>query len=301
MKQLLIVKSGTKLNKKADGSTNISNPADLPVGGIAINKLYGDGALLSSAAAGNFTIALGRPNGQRAFVIPEVDFNSLTVTKATFSAGVAMVAQVTVNQSTEDVGFVIVKKDVVPHQRNSWSFLVPGTDVAATDAATLETNAKNRINVMGLPFTVSRSANSAIITITCTEVGAMYTIVGIGDVTVNTSTGSAHPAEPAIGDKKYIQNLASQCAAGKGFEHTAPEGREFIPGYPEEVEDKDYWVYTLRFAVHRDSAKTRDEVVSQLVHIAIPNKHTAGTGGAADTDEPEISLDTIFGSKLVRS
>jgi hypothetical protein len=299
MKQLLIVKSGTKLNKKADGSTNISTPADLPVGGIAINKLYGDGALLTSAAAGNFTIALGRPNGQKAFVIPEVDFNSLTVTKASFSAGVAMVAQVTVNQSTKDVGFAIVKKDVVPHQRNMLSFSVPGTNVAATDATTLKDQAENRINVMGLPFTISRS--SATLTITCTEVGAMYTIVGIGDVTVNTSTGSAHPAEPAIGDKKYIQNLASQCAAGKGFEHTAPEGHEFIPGYPEEVEDKDYWVYTLRFAVHRDSAKTRDEVVSQLVHIAIPNKHTAGTGGAADTDEPEISLDTIFGSKLVRS
>lgn len=294
MKQILIVKSGTKLNKKADGTTNISTPADLPVGGIAINKLYGDGALLSGAAAGNFTIALGRPNEQRPFIIPEVDFNSLTVTKASFSAGVAMVAEVTLNSTTKDVGFAIVKKDVVPHERNMLSFTVPGTGTAATDATSLKNAAEARINAMELPFTVAVASNK--VTVSCTEVGALYTVVGIGSVTVNTSTGSAHPAKPAIGDKKYIQNLASQCAAGKGFEHTAPEGREFIPGYPEEVEDKNYWVYTLRFAVHRESAKTRDEVVSQLVHIAIPNKHTDPS-----TDEPEISLDTIFGSKLVRS
>ena len=90
------------------------------------------------------------------------------------------------------------------------------------------------------------------------------------------STNTA--AEPTIGDKAYIQDLASQCAAGKGFTDTHNNGDGIYPGYPEAVQDliptttagaAGYIVYTLRFKVGRDSAKTRDERVAQLVHIAV--------------------------------
>ena len=79
-------------------------------------------------------------------------------------------------------------------------------------------------------------------------------------------------------------DLASRCAAGKGFNYTAQDASEIYPGYPEEVEDTTYTMYTLRFAVPRVAAKQRDEVVYQIVHIVVPSAATVVT-----------TLDTIFG------
>ena len=88
----------------------------------------------------------------------------------------------------------------------------------------------------------------------------------------------------AVCDKAYIQDLASRCAAGKGFNYAADDGKELYPDYPEVVADDQYVLYSLRFAVPRVASKQRDEVVYQLVHIAVP------VGSDAIT-----TLDTIFG------
>jgi hypothetical protein len=90
------------------------------------------------------------------------------------------------------------------------------------------------------------------------------------------STVSVTYGRKAIGDKADIQDLASRCAAGKGFTDTYRDGDTIYPNYPETVEDTTYNVYTLRFRVGRDSAKTRDERVWQIVHIAVPDEATAG-------------------------
>ena len=84
--------------------------------------------------------------------------------------------------------------------------------------------------------------------------------------------------------------MASRCAAGKGFNYTGEDGKEIYPGYPEVVSEDQYVLYTLRFAVPRASAKQRDEVVYQIVHIAVP------VGAAAIT-----TLDTIFGLSAAAS
>lgn len=292
MKQLLIVKTGTTLNQGAT-ATDLSSLAD---GAIAFTKLLPTPALITSAITGNFNIALGKGTvgktyKQLPFMIPEVDFNSLTVVKTTPSDGAAMVKTVTVSATTKEVGFVIVKRGTVPHEHNTNSFTIQGTGTAATDAATLKTYFETRNNQMNLPFTATISG--AVITLTCTEKGTDYDVIKFGDVTIAQTTAGA----PVIGDKKYIADLASKCAAGKGFNDTDYSGREFLPNYPEAVESDKYWIYTLRFAVKRDSAKTRDEVVNQIVHIAIPNKDT--TSGGTTTSAPEVSLDTLFGSKII--
>ena len=284
MKQLLIVNSGKALN--ATGATPY-DLSGLEAGAITFFELGGSSAL-SAAATKNFGIALGRPNGQKAFVIPEVDIKTLSITKALPKLGTAIKRKFTFPTPVvgEEYTVLFIKKGVVPHERNTWHCsIVAKTVTAATEATALKNMIEDK---MGDYFTVSVS--TADITIVGKTIGEQWEIKLIDSlygVDFAGSTDFVNP-EPTIGDKKYIQNLASQCAAGKGFQHTAPEGREFIPGYPEAVEDltpntsgasgastAGYAVYTLRFQVGRDSAKTRDEKVWQLVHIAVPVNNTS--------------------------
>lgn len=279
MKQLLIVNSGKALN--ATGATPY-DLSGLEAGAITFFELGGSSAL-SAAPTKNFGIALGRPNGQRAFVIPEVDINTLIITKALPLLGKSFKRKFTFPTPVKGTEYTIlfIKKGVTFHQRNTWHCSVVATSTtAATEAGKLKTVIEEKL---GDHFTVSLS--TADLTITgkdTTEQWEAKLLDGLEGVSFAGSTDYVD-AVPTVGDKAYIENLASQCAAGKGFEHTAAEGREFIPGYPEAVEDlvvnasgdngastAGYAVYTLRFQVGRDSAKTRDEKVWQLVHIAVP-------------------------------
>ena len=283
MKQLLIVNSSKALN--ATGATPY-DLSGLEAGAITFFELGGSSAL-SAPATKNFGIALGRPNGQKAFVIPEVDIKTLSITKALPKLGKAIKRKFTFPTPVvgEEYTILFVKKDVVPHERNTWHCgIVAGSTTASTEATALKKVIEDK---MGDIFTVTQGTSSDAdkLTIVGKNIGDQWEIKlidGLTGVSFAGSTDFVDP-EPTIGDKKYIQNLVSQCAAGKGFEHTAPEGREFIPGYPEAVEDltpntsgtngastAGYAVYTLRFQVGRDSAKTRDEKVWQLVHIAVP-------------------------------
>lgn len=279
MKQLLIVNSGKALN--ATGATPY-DLSGLEAGAITFFELGGSSAL-AAAPTKNFGIALGRPNGQRAFVIPEVDIHTLSIVKALPKLGKAIKRKFTFPTPVkgEEYTIMFVKKGTVPHERNTWHCsVVATTTTAATEAGNLKSVIEDKL---GDHFTVTLS--TADITIVGKTIGEQWEIKlidGLTGVSFAGSTDFVDP-EPTIGDKAYIQDLASQCAAGKGFEHTAAEGREFIPGYPEAVEDltpntsgasgastAGYAVYTLRFQVGRDSAKTRDEKVWQLVHIAVP-------------------------------
>lgn len=272
MKQLLIVNSAKALNYNSATPFNLSV---LEEGAITFFELGGS-TPLAAAPTKNFGIALGRANGQMPFVIPEVDLRSLTVTKATPSAAVAMKRTFTVPTvaAGKTIGVMLVKRDVVRHERNSWTATVMATGTPATDA----TNIKSAIDAKELPFTVTVA--SAKVTITANNAGEQWEVI-LTDALMGTafSTTSGETADPikAFGDKAYIQDLASRCAAGKGFNDTYRDGDTTIPGYPEKVEDTTYNVYTLRFQVGRDGAKTRDEKVWQLVHIAVPVSATAAT------------------------
>lgn len=272
MKQLLIVNSGKALN--ATGATPY-DLSGLEEGAITFFELGGSTAL-AAAPTKNFGIALGRANGQMPFVIPEVDLRTLTVTKATPSSAVAMKRTFTVPTvaAGKTLGVMLVKREVVRHERNTWTATVVGTGTPATDA----TNIKNAIDAKNLPFTVTVA--SAKVTITANNAGEQWEVV-LTDALMGTafSTTSGETADPvkAFGDMVYIQDLASRCAAGKGFSDTYRDGDTTIPGYPEKVENTTYNVYTLRFQVGRDGAKTRDEKVWQLVHIAVPVSATAAT------------------------
>lgn len=316
MRQLLIVKEQGDNSVLNYGLTDnkVTDLSGLKDGAITFFELGSDTALTNAAPTKNFAIALGRPNGQHPFIISEVDVDTLSVNKALPFKGAAFSAEITIPTTVvgEEYTLRFFKKGVVPHERNSWT----ATIVAKTDNAsyaeaeelkkTIDSKFNDKFN-----FTTTRTNGK--LTITCNTIGEDWEIVPTDGLS-GTNITITH-AEKAIGDKAYIQQLASFCAAGKGFYHTAAEGREFIPGYPEAVEDytlndsgdnrngtnadngkystTGYAVYTLRFKVGRDASKTRDERVWQNVYIAVPvTKISAIDAILTDVKEKELTADT---------
>lgn len=270
MKQLLIVNSSTTANAKAPAAYDT-----LAAGEIAFFQVLNGVSTKMSAgdvANGNFGIALGRPNGQVPFMIPEVDVKTLTYTKAAYDAGARFKRTITSPSSQgwtigTEYELILVKKGTVPHERNTWHF----SSVLKTTPSSSSNQALNDIinaitNSLGDKFTCSTVTGG--IQIEAKNVGDQWALI-LGDTLKPLVSVVSVEAEPAIGDFAYITELASKCAAGKGFTDTYADGATTIPGYPEAVEPNvQYTILTLRFAVPRVAAKTRDEVVNQVVHIA---------------------------------
>ena len=270
MKQLLIANGIT-----ASGSAD--NLSALPAGKIAFFTLS-DRANLSTYPTENFGIALGRGNNSPAFVIPEVDLETLSVVKCSPSNGQTFKATFTVPSDVAPGTYtlVLIKKGTVPHERNTWTATVtiPAGDETTT-ANDVAAEFRSRFAAMadaGLDITVTGVTNY--ITIEGNNRRENWVLKG-ADALTNVAPTSTRSAEAPVGDKEYVKNLASQCAAGKGFNYVEGSGREIYPGYPEDNTDNPYTIYTLRFKVGRASSKTRDERVWQLVHIA--------AGGAGTT------------------
>lgn len=279
MKQLLIV-SNTTLNGGATAPKDLSSMAK---GAIGFYHLDNDTAWLSTAATKNFAIALGGGTKSNAFVIPEVDFSSLTLQKATNQAASTFTAKVTISSITagKEYTIIIVKKGVVFHERNTWT----ATSYAkSTTVADVAADLVKQINASKETSGMTASNSSGVITLTAAQPGVDFEIVCADELTGVKPTEVTNGIA-AILDKAYVEDLASRCAAGKGFNYTAEDAHEMYPGYPEAVADTTYTLYTLRFKVGRSAAKQRDEQVYQIVHIAVPS-----TAEALLT-----SLDTILG------
>ena len=315
MKQLLIVKSGTSLNAGLPTSSDTGHTSDKEVsdlsqltsGAITFFEL-GSKYALGAATTKNFGIAVGgknSPNGikQNAYVIPEVDKKTLSVVKANYVAKtnfsqiltIKYTEEVQAQAAAQDVQAVeyvaptpsvgdvfsirIYKHGTVLHERNCWYFeyIVKDSDIsnnASTPMAITANNIAKKIKALiedNESVGLSVSVSGAQMTLSNSE--RDYTV----EVSSNITFGSTTHYYRGVGTKEYIEDLAKQCAADKGHFYTHPEAHDFIPGYPDAVENVNYNIYTLRFTVGRNSAKTRDEVVNQIVHIAVPTTVTATT------------------------
>ena len=295
MRQLLIVKSPTSFNTPATpidnglASHGVNDLSGLKVGAISFFELGNSVSVHESAPTKNFAIALGRKNNQHPFIIPEVDINTLHVTKALPYKGHQFSVVFTMPTTIVGKEYTLrfYKKGVVPHERNSWTVsIVASTTTAATEATAFKKAMDSKISDK---FNLTTSVSTAQITITGNnfedwEVKAVDSLSSTNLVITN--------AEKNIGDKAFVTDLASRCAYGKGFADTYRSGDSTIPGYPEDVEDftlndsgenrngtdatngkystSGYAIYTLRFKVGREASKTRDERVWQNVYIAIP-------------------------------
>lgn len=265
MKQLFI-------SQKKAYATSTAKSTDLttvPEGTIAIFDLA-TGALLTSAAkaTGDFSIAVGRASGKMPLMFPEVNFKTLQVTKATYQAGATFTAKITVPTPEKGTHYtvVIAKKGTVFNERNNWTFTTMATTTTAADVAKQLTA---QINGNKYQLGVKAEYTGGAITITALEAGKDYEVLGANGLMGVALTDVTNGKKAEL-DKADIQDLASRCAAGKGFNDTYSDGDSIYPGYPEVVDEDQYVLYTLRFAVPRVASKQRDEVVYQIVHLAVP-------------------------------
>lgn len=284
MKQLLITK-----NIGYADSYNQYDFTKLTEGSIAFFEL-GDNKLLTSTPKQNFGIVLGSADNVVPFVIPEVDICTLQGTKALPTPGTKFKAEITIPKP-EFIGeftILIAKKGKLFNERSNWhaSTVVCDKDEAADVAKILA----DRINDLAIgseeenTLAINATANGAVITIEGINIGEDFQVLGADGLRF-AKIEIKQAGTPAIGDKAYIKQLYSMTKGNKGIQYIdAKEPYEMYANYPIHLEDDEYIVYTLRFKVGRDAAKTRDERVWQIVHIAVPTSSAAiGT------------LDTILG------
>ena len=282
MKQLLIVKSSAALNGGKDYPTDLSGMTE---GSIGFFELGGS-AWLSAPATKNFGIALGRGANSPAFVIPEVDIDTLEIVEAVPMKGTPYAASMTIPSGVggKNYTLVLVKLGTgINGERYKWtqSVHVPvgGSMTANEMAKALRDGFQALVDAGEINVTIGGTNSSFTIT---GEIGDNWKLVPSDDL-YGTSVTTTTVAVPSIGDKAYIQNIAQQCAANKGFTNTDLESQHIYPGYPEAVEDFElntsgsggasttgYSLITLRFATGRKAGKQTDERIWQYVHIAVP-------------------------------
>ena len=258
------------------------NPQDLTnvaAGTIGMWQNDNDSAWLSAAPASDFSIAYGRPNSQ-AIVIP-IDFSSARVTVSTPQAGKMFKAEVTIPEPVagKDYTLQLIKLGTEKHERYSWAVTDNGSHktTAAKMAKSLGDQFTNMIEagnqeLDGLKVTV----DSAKITIEAKKNYQGWNLIAADDL-VGTNVTITAAVAPTL-DAAYVKNLASFCSQNRGFSNVYRDGASIYPGYPMEVEDTTYKMYSIQFKYPRKYGRTRDEAPIQEVTIVVPVGNTTLTG-----------------------
>lgn len=211
------------------------------------------------------------------------------VAATTFAASVTIPAP---ESEYYDYTIIVTKKGKGFNERANWtaSVRVKHGDTAATLATKLKDYFDKNVDNLGLTVAISGD-DSNVLTFTAVEAGVDYTITPADDLTGLAVTYTTHGI-PAYGDAKYIIDLANKAAADAGFEYTYEDTPHLLyPNYPlnplaqPDGEDSGFDIITMRCAEPRD-VKTRDEVVHQIIQIALP----AGSGEDLAEVLMEISL-----------
>ena len=144
-------------------------------------------------------------------------------------------------------------------------------------AAAIEKGIKNFAHNLG----ISSSVSGATISITGLNDAVDLGILGVDDLFGVTITHTH--ATKGYADAAWISDLADKACADAGIEYTyRPEYIYLYENYPlnplaqQNTTDPGYIVYTIRFAEPRRT-KTTDEVVNQIVQIAMPKTAAAVT------------------------
>ena len=258
------------------------NPQDLTnvaAGTIGMWQNDNDSAWLSAAPAADFSIAYGRPNSQ-AIVIP-IDFASARVTVSTPQAGKMFKAEITIPEPVagKDYTLQLIKLGTEKHERYSWAVTDNGSHktTAAAMAKSLGDQFTNMIEagneqLDGLKVTV----DSAKITIEAKKNYQGWNLIAADDL-VGTDVKITAAVAPTL-DAAYVKNLASFCSQNRGFSNVYRDGASIYPGYPMEVEDKNYKMYSIQFKYPRKYGRTRDEAPIQELAIVVPTDNTTLTG-----------------------
>lgn len=258
------------------------NPQDLTnvaAGTIGIWQNDNDANWLSTAPAADFSIAYGRPNSQ-AIVIP-IDFASARVTVSTPQAGKMFKAEITIPEPVagKDYTLQLIKLGTEKHERYSWTVTDNGSHktTAAAMAKSLGDQFTNMIEagneqLDGLKVTV----DVAKVTIEAKKNYQGWNLIAADDL-VGTKVTITAAVAPTL-DATYVKNLASFCSQNRGFSNVYRDGASIYPGYPMEVEDKNYKMYSIQFKYPRKYGRTRDEAPIQELAIVVPTDNVTLTG-----------------------
>lgn len=275
MRQLFICTSDAVL-------TATGKPQDLTkvaAGTIGIWQNDDDSKWLAAAPAADFSIAYGRPNSQ-AVVIP-IDFASARVTISTPQAGTMFKAEITIPEPVagKDYTLQLIKLGTEKHERYSWTVTDNGSHktTAATMAKSLGDQFTNMIEagneqLDGLKVTVKEAK----VTIEAKKNYQGWNLIAADDL-VGTDVTITAAVAPTL-DAAYVKNLASFCSQNRGFSNVCRDGASIYPGYPMEVEDKDYKMYSIQFKYPRKYGRTRDEAPIQELAIVVPTDNNTLTG-----------------------
>lgn len=275
MRQLFICTSDAVLSAtgKPQDLTNVA------AGTIGMWQNDDDSKWLAAAPAADFSIAYGRPNSQ-AVVIP-IDFASARVTISTPQAGTMFKAELTIPEPVagKDYTLQLIKLGTEKHERYSWTVTDNGSHKTTTTAMA-KSLGKQFTNMIeagneqldGLKVTV----NEAKITIEAKKNYQGWNLIA-GDDLVGTEVTITAAVAPTL-DAAYVKNLASFCSQNRGFSNVYRDGASIYPGYPMEVEDKDYKMYSIQFKYPRKYGRTRDEAPIQELAIVVPTDNTTLTG-----------------------
>ena len=267
MRQLFICTSDAVL-------TATGKPQDLTkvnAGTIGMWQNDDDAKWLAAAPAADFSIAYGRPNSQ-AVVIP-IDFASARVTISTPQAGTMFKAELTIPEPVagKDYTLQLIKHGTEKRERYSWTVTDNGSHktTAAAMAKSLGEQFTNMIEagneqLDGLKVTV----DEAKITIEAKKNNQGWNLIA-GDDLVGTEVTITAAVAPTL-DAAYVKNLASFCAQNRGFSNVYHDGASIYPGYPMEVEDTTYKMYSIQFKYPRKYGRTRDEAPIQELAIVVP-------------------------------
>lgn len=274
MRQLFICTSDAVL-------TATGKPQDLTkvdAGTIGMWQNDNDGNWLAAAPAADFSIAYGRPNSQ-AVVIP-IDFASARVTISTPQTGTMFKADITIPEPVagKDYTLQLIKLGTEKHERYSWTVTDNGSHktTASAMAKSLGDQFTNMIEagneqLNGLKVTVE----SAKITIKAEKNYQGWNLIAADDL-VGTDVNITAAVAPTL-DAAYVKNLASFCAQNRGFSNVYRDGASIYPGYPMEVEDTTYKMYSIQFKYPRKYGRTRDEAPIQELAIVVPTDNTTLT------------------------
>ena len=258
------------------------NPQDLTnvaAGTIGMWQNDNDSAWLSAAPAADFSIAYGRPNSQ-AIVIP-IDFSSARVTISTPQAGKMFKAEITIPEPVagKDYTLQLIKLGTEKHERYSWTVTDNGSHktTAAAMAKSLGDQFTNMIEagneqLDGLKVTVEEAK----VTIEAKKNYQSWNLIAADDL-VGTDVKITAAVAPTL-DAAYVKNLASFCSQNRGFSNVYRDGASIYPGYPMEVENKDYKMYSIQFKYPRKYGRTRDEAPIQELAIVVPTDNSTLTG-----------------------
>lgn len=272
MRQLFICTSDAVLS--ATGK-----PKDLTnVAAGTIGMWQNDSEWLAAAPTADFSIAYGRPNSQ-AVVIP-IDFASARVTISTPQEGKMFRAELTIPEPVAGKVYTLqlIKLGTEKHERYSWT---------VTDNGSHKTTAADMAKSLGKQFTnMIEGGNEQLDGLKVTVVEATITIEAkknyqgwnliAGDDLVGTKVGITAAVAPTL-DATYVKNLASFCSQNRGFSNVYHDDASIYPGYPMEVEDKKYKMYSIQFKYPRKYGRTRDEAPIQELAIVVPINNTALT------------------------